>query len=439
MTKPPLKHLRWHIVILLCLASQLNYLDRQTFSVLANTIQKEFKLTDADYSVITTTFLWTYAVAYAFSGYIVDRLGTRRSFLFFVSGWSLANMTHVFARSLAGLGLCRGLLAAMEPANFPAGLKAVSEWFPMRERALAVGIFNSGTAFGNALAVPVTAFLTLRYGWRSAFIFTGALGFVWVIAWALIYRRPQEHPRLSREELQLIEAGLPEGESTDTERVSLLRILQMRPAWGCMLARLMTDPISYFLFFWTPKYLENERGFYLRQVGMLAWIPFAALAVGNIFGGAMPRWLTSRGWTINRARKTTMLFVSIGMLFVCLLVTRAATASVAVALLAAVMFGHAAWGNMTLPTEVLPKNVIGTVTGLGGFLGGVAGGIAQLVIGGVVMKYGYGPIFAVCGVTYLAALAVVHLLVGELGVVRPMSGRSKTAGSVAPEEHAALR
>jgi ACS family hexuronate transporter-like MFS transporter len=418
MTRPPIKHLRWHIVILLCLASQLNYLDRQTFSVLANTIQNEFKLTDIDYSIITTIFLWTYAVAYLFSGYIVDRLGTRRSFLVFVSGWSVANMLHAFARGFASLAVFRGLLAVMEPANFPAGLKAVSEWFPMRERALAVGIFNAGTAFGNALAVPVTAFITLRYGWRSAFVFTGILGFVWVIAWAMIYRQPREHPRLGKEELALIEAGQPEAELADTQKIPILRILAMRETWGCMLARFLTDPISYFLFFWTPKYLENERGFDLKQIGMLAWIPFAALAVGNVFGGAMPRWLVSQGWTVNQARKTTMLFVSCGMVVACYLVTKAPTPFMAVTLLALVMFGHAAWGNMTLPTEVFPKNAVGTVTGLGGFLGGISGGVAQLIIGGVVMKYGYGPIFAVCSVMYLVALGVVHVLIGELGVIR---------------------
>jgi ACS family hexuronate transporter-like MFS transporter len=418
--KPPIRHLRWYIVALLCLASQLNYLDRQTLSVLANTIERAFKLTDRDYSIITTTFLWTYAVAYFFSGYIVDRLGTRRSFLVFASGWSVANMLHGFARSFAGLAVCRGLLAVMEPANFPAGLKAVSEWFPMRERALAVGIFNSGTALGNAFAVPVAAFFALHYGWRSAFVFTGALGLLWVVAWAAIYRRPQEHPRLGKEERELIEAGQPEEDAAGARKVSILEILRMREAWGCMLARLLTDPISYFLYFWTPKYLESERGFDLKQVGMLAWIPFAALTAGGVFGGALPRWLISRGWTLNKARKMTMLGASCGMVVVCYLVTKAATPSMAVMLLALVMFGHAAWANMTLPAEVFPKSVVGTVTGLGGCLGGVSGGVAQLIIGGVIMKYGYGPIFAVCSVMYLVALAAVHFLIGELGVIRKM-------------------
>jgi ACS family hexuronate transporter-like MFS transporter len=415
--KPSIRHLRWHIVIFLSLASQLNYLDRQTFSVLASTLQKKFHLTDIDYSHITTIFLWTYATAYLFSGAIVDRLGTRRSFLVFVSGWSAASMLHAFARSFTGLAICRGALAVMEPANFPAGIKAVSEWFPLRERALAVGIFNSGTAVGNTLAAPVAAFLTLRYGWQSAFVVTGALGFIWVIAWALIYRSPQEHPRLGAEERALIESGRPSEDRPAGRRVSLLEILRMREAWGCILARLLTDPISYFLYFWTPKYLQNERGFDLKQVGMVAWIPFAALTAGNLFCGAIPRWLISRGWTLNKARKTTMFWVSCGMLAACYGVTRAPTQPIAVAVLALVMFGHAAWGNMTFPAEVFPTNAVGSVTGLGGFFGGVSGGVAQLIIGGVVTKYGYGPIFAVCSVMYLVALGVVHLLIGELGVI----------------------
>jgi ACS family hexuronate transporter-like MFS transporter len=417
MAKAPIPYLRWWIAGLLCLSTQINYLDRQTLSVLAPKIQKEFGLTDQDYSIITATFLWTYAVAYLFSGWIVDRLGVRRSFLVFVSGWSAANMLHAFARNLASLVFFRGILALMEPANFPAGLKAVSEWFPMRERALAVGIFNSGTAIGNALAMPVTAFITVEWGWRAAFVFTGALGFFWLIAWALVYRPPREHPRLGVQERELILAEQPE-ESATPPKVSIFAVLRLREAWGCMLARLLTDPISYFLIFWTPKYLQDKQGFDLKQVGLFAWIPFAALAVGNIFGGAMPRWLISRGWTLNRARKTTMFGVSCGMVVACILVTKAQTPGLAVAMLALVMFGHAAWANMTLPAEVFPPHMVGTVTGLGGCLGGMAGGLAQLIVASVVMKYGYEPLFYVCSIMYLVALGVVHMLIPKLGVVR---------------------
>jgi MFS transporter, ACS family, hexuronate transporter len=416
--KRPLRHLRWYIVSLLCLASLLNYLDRQTLSVLASTLEKEFKLTDLDYSRITTTFLWTYAVAYLFSGYIVDRLGVRRSFLVFVSGWSIANILHVFARSFTGFAVCRGCLALMEPANFPGGLKAVSEWFPLRERALAVGLFNCGTGLGNALAVPVAAFLTVHYGWRSAFVCTGGAGLIWVIGWAVVYRNPRQHPRLSSEERELIEGGQPDDIPEQTRKVSMLEVLRTRQAWGCMMARMLTDPISYFLYLWTPKYLESERGFNLKQVGMMAWIPFVVLTAGNILSGALPRWLIGRGWTLNKARKTIMLVDSCAMLVLCYLVTKAPTPLTAVAVLSLVMFGHAMWANMTLPAEVFPSSVVGTVTGLGGFLGGISGGITQLIIGGVVMRFGYGPIFAVCSVMYLIALAAVQLLIGELGVIR---------------------
>ncbi len=422
MKKRPIKHLRWYIAILICFASELNYMDRNTLSVLKDTIQKALQFDDSGYALITATFLWTYAVAYVISGWVVDRLGSRRGFLVFVTGWSIANMLHAFATGVGSFQFFRGLLATMEPANFPAGIKAVSEWFPMRERALAVGIFNAGTALGNTLAVPVAAAVALAYGWQSAFVFTGAIGFVWVAIWYFAYHLPQDHPRISEEEKQLILAGREEEDRTAHERISPWQLLKMPATWGCALARLLTDPISYFLFFWTPSYLQTERGFDLKQVGMYAWIPFAALTLGNLFSGAMPRWLISRGWTLNTARKGTMLGVSLAMLVLCFVVTQATTPVTAVLILAAVMFGHAAWGNIILPAEAFPRNAVGFVTGFGGFLGGIAGGITQLVIGSVVMTYGYGPIFAVCSVMYLLALAAVHFLIGELGIIRPIKG-----------------
>src|SRR5439155_11698774 len=205
----PIPRLRWSIAALLCAACALNYLDRQTLSVLAATLQAELGFSDVDYSHVTSAFLFSYTVMYAVTGRLVDRLGTRRSFLIGVSGWSAVTMLHALARSALHLSLCRALLGAVQPVNFAAGVKAVSEWFPMRERALAVGIFNAGTALGGALAVPVVSFIALRWGWRWAFVGTGALGFVWVTAWALFYRLPQEHPRLGDAERTLIlaEAG----------------------------------------------------------------------------------------------------------------------------------------------------------------------------------------------------------------------------------------
>jgi ACS family hexuronate transporter-like MFS transporter len=416
----PIPHLRWGVAAMLCLASELNYLDRQTLSVLAATIQADLGLTDVDYSHVTSAFLMSYTVMYAVAGRLVDVLGTRRSFLIFVSGWSVANMLHGLARTALQLSLFRVLLGAAEPANFPAGLKAVSEWFPMRERALAVGIFNAGTAVGGAFAVPVVSFIALRWGWRWAFVGTGSLGFVWVLAWAQFYRLPQDHPRLGAAERALIIEG-GGGEPGAVPLVSVRQLLRMREAWGCILARALTDPISYFLNFWIPKYLQAERGFTLAALGRYGWIPFAALAAGNIFSGAVPRWLISRGWPLDRARKATMLAVSCAMPVLCFLVTRVESQAWALAVVSALFFGHAAWGNITLPAEVFPRHAVGTVTGLGGALGGLMGVLTQLAIGWVVQNLSFAPIFAAISVAYLLALALVQLLIGELGRVREVT------------------
>ena len=419
-SKRPFRNVRWYVALMLCLSSELNYLDRQTLSVLADTIQRDLNLTTIDYSRITSSFLISYAVMYAVSGKLVDILGTRRSFMIFVSSWSIANMFHAFANSALQFRLCRLILGAAEPANFPAGVKAVSEWFPMRERALAVGIFNAGTALGSAVAVPLVSWIALTWGWRYAFVLTGAIGFIWVAVWAIFYDVPQKHPRLSdAEKIIILSDATPDDDNA--QPVSMGRLLRMRETWGCILARVLTDPISYFLFFWTPKYFQQERGFNLAEVGLYIWIPYTALTVGNISSGAIPRFLISRGWSVNRARKSTMLTVSCLMPIFCLLVTRVSAPTVAILIMTAIMFGHAAWGNITLPAEVFPKQVVGTISGFGGTLGAVLGAVTQWYIGNVVETFSFAPIFAACAVMYLLAFGLVHWLIGELGSIRPLS------------------
>jgi ACS family hexuronate transporter-like MFS transporter len=411
-----LRGLRWYVAGLLCLAASLNYLDRQTLSVLAQTIQDELHLTTVQYSQITSAFLVSYTIMYAVSGRLVDFLGTRRSFLLFVSGWSLANILHVFARSTLQFSFFRFLLGATESGNFPAGVKVVTEWFPLRERALAVGIFNSGTAIGAALAAPVVSGVALLWGWRSAFVAGGVLGLVWLVLWLLLYRLPRDHPWLSPEELSLIEEGVPP--PAVRPRVSIRRLLATREAWGCILARMLTDPISYFFIFWTPKYLQQERGFDLAAIGRYSWIPFVAAAIGNLAGGAVPGALIRRGWTLNRARKSVMLAASCLMPVCFLMITRVSNPALAVALISVAMFCHAAWANMTLPAEVFPNHVVGSVSGFAGSLGGALGVASQLAIGWTVQNVSFMPVFAVCAFVHLTAFGLVCVLVGELGRIR---------------------
>jgi ACS family hexuronate transporter-like MFS transporter len=417
---PRTSRVRWYIAGLLCLSSTLNYLDRQTLSVLASTIQRELHLTDVQYSYVTSSFLASYTVMYAVSGRVIDAVGVRRGLMLFVSAWSVANMLHAFARSLGGLAFFRVLLGASEPGNFPAGVRAASEWFPLRERALAVGIFNSGTAIGGALAAPIVSAIALAWGWRSAFVVTGALGFVWVAVWARSYEHPERHPGVADAERALIAAGRPPA-STVSAPVGIPRLLAMPETWGCMMPRILLDPVTYFLIFWIPKYLQEVRGFSLADLGKYAWIPFAALAVGNIVGGATPRSLVGRGWSVDRARKTTMLSVSCGIAVCFLLIAKAGSPAVALLLISAVMFGHGAWGNITLPAEVFPSHLVGTVTGLGGALGGAVGVVTQLEIGRVVQTISYTPLFVVCAFVYLLTFVLVCWLVGELGTVRTVA------------------
>ncbi len=418
----PLPNLRWRVAGLLCLSTGLNYLDRQTLSVLATTIQKDLGMSTKDYSRITFAFLISYMVMYAVSGRLIDRIGIRRGLLVFVSAWSGANMLHALARSTGQLTFFRVLLGATEAANMPACVKAVSEWFPVRERALAAGVFNAGVAIGNALAVPLVGFVALAYGWRFAFVVTGALGLVWVVAWAIFYRDPAEHPRLGDDERRLIAAS--EAAPTDQAPVPLSRLLRMRETWGCLLARMLTDPISYFLYFWIPKYLQEGRGLSLKDVAAFAWIPFVAMAAGSVAGGAIPRALAARGFSVDRARKSTMGLVTLGIPVCCFLITRVDGAAPAVALVAALMFGHAAWGNITLPAEVFPRRVVGTVSGLGGALGALAGALTQLGIGSVAQSVGYTPIFAAASVLYVSAFLVVAALVPNLGRIRTLEATS---------------
>jgi MFS transporter, ACS family, hexuronate transporter len=414
----PIKNLRWYIAILLCLSTELNYLDRQTLSVLASTIQKDLGLDRQQYSYVTFSFLATYMVMYAVGGRIVDWLGTRRGLMLFATGWSIANMMHALARSLPQLAFFRALLGVTEAANIPAGVKAVSEWFPLKERALAVGIFNAGTAIGGASAVPIVSTIALYFGWRAAFVVTGALGLVWVALWAAFYQSPDQHPRLGPAERALIFADRPAGTVVAAPRVPVRRLLAMRETWGCILARVLTDPISYFLNFWVPLYLQDERGFTLSDLAKFGWIPFMALALGNLAAGAIPRALIARGWSLDRARKRTMLGVSLAMPLLCLSVTQVRDPGVALALVALVMFGHAAWGNIILPAELFPTHVVATVSGLGGALGAAAGALTQLGVGKVVQTFSFQPVFAVCSGMYLLGFVVVTLLCRDLGRLR---------------------
>jgi len=412
--------IRWGIATLLFFVSTLNYLDRQVLSVLAPTIQAELRLTDLDYAYITSAFLLSYTVMYAISGALVDRLGTRKSYLWAVGGWSAANILHAFAQTAMQFSVFRFLLGIAESANFPAGVKAASEWFPIRERALAIGMLNAGSSAGAAIAIPLVSVIAVQFGWQAAFMVTGALGLIWMAFWRRQYYLPQEHPRITATERALILDGQPE-QPIDGQKgfkANLWQLLRMRQAWGCLCARIFIDPITYFLTFWIPKYLQEQQGLTLDQMGYFAWIPFVVLAVGTLLGGIIPQWFISRwGWSLNRSRKTVMLFASLLIPLCCVILFQATGMVVAIVAIAGIMLGHGLWGNITIPAEVFPQHVQGTLTGIGGTLGGIAGILSQLSVGWTVQHFSYAPIFVGIGIAYLFTLLCVQLLTGKLGKI----------------------
>lgn len=406
-------NIRWGIGALLFFVSALNYLDRQVLSVLAPSIQKELHLSDIDYSYITSAFLLSYTIMYAISGRLVDKWGTRKSLLWFAGGWSVANVLHGFAKTVTQFCGARFLLGAAESGNFPAGVKAASEWFPLKERALAIGLLNAGSSVGAAVAAPLVSVITIAWGWQAAFVATGLIGFIWVYFWWKYYYTPQTHPRLTKEELRYIESDATQEPEKAT--TGIWQLLGMRQSWGCFIARIFIDPCTYFLIFWIPKYLQEEQGMSLNLVGYFAWIPYLALAIGTIAGGIIPRRLINSGWSLNRSRKTVMLTASLLVPLCCLLLFTSHNLTIALLAITGVMFGHGLWGNITLPAEVFPKTVQGTLTGLGGTLGGCAAILTQFAIGWTVQNISYTPVFIAVGLMYLLTFFGVQLLIGKLG------------------------
>jgi ACS family hexuronate transporter-like MFS transporter len=401
--------LRWVIAAMLCAATMINYADRLTLSVVSLDIRKEFSLTEQDYSHVITLFLFAYAIMYAGSGYIVDRLGTRRGFAVFIFAWSLAQMLHSFVRGKWSLGGARFLLGLAEPGNWPAAAKAVAEWFPASQRALGVGIFNAGSSIGSAIAPPMVAYLTVRYGWRSAFLFTGFLGIIWLVGWLIIYYPPRSNPWLRPEEMPDIEEVKP---AIEGARPDWLKVITMRECYTLILARFFTDPVIYFAIFWLPEYLRKERGFDLAMVGRYAWVPFIFGDIGYMFGGWLSGRLMQAGWTLPRARKFVML-MGAAVMPVAILAPLVPTAALAIGATCFLTFGHALWvANLqTLPSDLFKSGEIGTATGFSGMGGAVGGMIANLGTGYLVTHYSYAPVFLMAGLMHpLSAFIVYKML-----------------------------
>jgi len=408
--------LRWLVIGLVFLATVINYVDRQTVSVLKTSISQDLGLTNEHYAAIQSCFLVLYGISQMVSGRLYDAIGTRLGFTLSIVVWSAAAIGHFFARSVWSFAFWRGLLGFGEAGNWPGAAKAVGEWFPVRERALGMGIFNTGAAVGGALSPPIIAWLASLYGWRATFVVTGVLGFAWLALWLLVYRLPDAHPWITEAERAHIQSDRPAAAAGGPAwRPGWRELLRYRQVWAIVVGRFVTDPIWWLYVFWMPSYFQEARGFSLQQVGWSAWFPYLAGGVGAMGGGWASGFLIQRGFTVDRARKSVM---TVGALLTPagIFAVRAESPYTALALMGVVLLGFQMWVNnlQTLPSDFFPGSAVGSVFGLGGTAAAVASVLYNQGTGHVVGSFGYTPVFVVAGLLGPVGLALTLLLAGRI-------------------------
>jgi MFS transporter, ACS family, aldohexuronate transporter len=427
---------RWVICAVLFLAATLNYIDRQVISILKPTLQHQFGWSEMDYADIIFAFQVAYALGLLFAGRMIDILGTRLGFSVAIVIWSIAAIAHaeatlfgpgvsailsvggmVYTGSVAGFMAVRFLLGLGESGNFPASIKAVADWFPKKERALATGIFNSGTNVG-AILVPLTVpWIASTWGWYWAFVLTGAIGFLWLFLWLPLYKRPDHHPRVSAAELAYIRSDPPEPAPA---KVPLRQILPHRQTWAFVIAKFTTDPIWWLYLFWVPDFFYRTYGLDLKKMGPPVFLIYLVASVGSVLGGWLSGRLIKRGWSVNWARKTTMLIFALAVVPI-IFASRASNLWVAAALVALAAAAHQGWmaNVFTLASDTFPQHAVGTVVGFGGMAGAVGGMLIAKLTGKILETTGsYMPVFVIAGSSYIITLLIVHLLTPKLEPVK---------------------
>jgi len=405
--------IRWWICALLFFATTINYVDRQVFAILAPQLQTEIGWSEIEYGYIVTAFQLSYAIGLLLVGKLIDFLGTKKGFILSIIVWSLAAMSHALARTPIGFGMARLALGIGESGNFPAAIKTISEWFPRKERALATGIFNSGSNIGAIVAPLLVPIIALNFGWQAAFVLTGLLGFIWLFFWLRLMSRPEEHPGINTAELDLIKADTEENLEKPT---SIWKIIRTRKIWAIAIGKFMTDPIWWFFLYWLPKFLNTTYGLKLDKIGLPLIVAYLIADVGSIGGGWLSSHFLKMGWSINAARKTTLLICAI-MVVPIYWASGIDDLWPAVILIGLGMAAHTGWSaNMyTLATDFFPKKDMGTVVGFIGMAGAVGGMLMASATGHLLQATGsYKILFVIAASMYGIALMIIHLLVPNI-------------------------
>lgn len=427
---------RWRICAVLFLATTINYIDRNVFSF--TMLDEGFRhqmlgipesqpLTAADIAVfrekmsfLDAIFKYCYAFGFLLAGYMIDRIGVRRGYAVGIGGWSIAAVLHGLVSSVPGMAWARGLLGVGEATNFPSAIKTVSEWFPKNERSFATGIFNAGANVGIIITAVCVPFIIAHYGWRASFIVTGAVGVLVLFWWLSIYRSPEQHPKLSADELAYIRQDGPPDSGTP---VKWRNLIGYRATWAFAIPKFMTDAVWWFYLTWLPTFFNDNAAFTtkldLKQVGIPFLVIYLVSDGGSIFFGWLATKFINMGWSVNKARKVTM-----GICAVCVLpiVFASMTSSiiVAIALISLATAAHQGWSAnlFTTVADQFPRRAVGSVVGIGGLMGGLGGALLAANVGKIINAGGYVPLFAIAALAYVSALVVLHMLSPKLETVR---------------------
>jgi len=415
---------RWTICALLFFATTINYLDRSVISLLKPILASQFKWTESDYSHIVMAFQLSYAVGMIYAGRFIDRVGTKAGYSLATLLWSVAAMGHALVQSTFGFGIARAALGLSESGNFPAAIKTTTEWFPKKERAFATGLFNSGATVGAIVAPLTVPWIAKVMGWQWAFLLTGAIGFIWLILWVFVYEIPARNRRLSPAELEYINGDMkePSREEDKAQPVSWWRLISFRQTWAFVIGKFLTDPVWWFFLFWLPAFLDAQ---YKVKDTAIAWpvaLVYVMATLGSTWGGYLPLWLINRGWSVFRARKTSMLLYAVCVIPVIFAQWLGSLNMwLAVIIIGCAMAAHQAWSAniFTTVSDMFPKKAVASVTGIGGMMGSLGGVLIAWGAGILFDKYklaghlktGYYIMFFICGFAYLLAWLIMHFLV----------------------------
>ena len=405
--------IRWIVVLLLFFATVINYVDRAVLGVLKPVLEKELNWDQVDYGWIVTAFQVTYAAGYALGGRLFDRIGVRLGYSLAVGLWSIAEVAHALVRSVWGFSIARAGLGIAEGGNFPAAIKTVTEWFPREQRAFATGLFNAGSNIGAVLCPLVIPWLALHWGWQSAFLVTGGIGFIWVVLWLMIYRSPDRHPRVSAAELAYIRSDPPD----PVVQISWLELLRHRQTWAYVVGMVMSSPIWWFYIYWIPDFLNKQHNLQLTQSSGPLVAIFLIADGGGIAGGWLSSMLIRRGWSVNASRKITLLICAlcVAPVFLTALVSNLWVSVGLVALAASAHCGFAA-NLFTLVSDTVPRQAVSSVVGIGGMAGSIGGVLFAQAVARILhaTNNNYLIPFAIASLSYLVAVTIMHQLVPKL-------------------------